>query len=101
MTPDIDRRRIPPQKISELISRDILSDEAGKILPQEEKIGKTISPIWIMKIICLFVERMDSYAWIGKMAGLSADTVEFGMNSFPAIFNEIVAPVVLAIVLFL
>lgn len=45
--------------------------------------------------------RIDFYSFLAGRVGLSADSVEFIMISFPAVFNEIVAPAMLTMVLFL
>lgn len=47
------------------------------------------------------VIRTDFYSFLAGRVGLSADSVEFIMISFPAVFNEIVAPAMLTMVLFL
>lgn len=47
------------------------------------------------------VIRDDFYSWIAGRAKATPEGVEFLMTIFPAVFNEVVAPAMLAIVLFL
>jgi hypothetical protein len=47
------------------------------------------------------VVRDDFYSWTAKILKIRPESVEFIMSAFPAIFNEIVAPTMLAVVLFL
>lgn len=45
--------------------------------------------------------RDDFYSWFGSMFNVSGDLAEFAMSAFPAVFIDLIAPVMLAVVLFL
>lgn len=47
------------------------------------------------------IVRDDFFSWIAKRLSSTPDTVEFLMSAFPAVFIDILAPIMLAIVLFL
>lgn len=43
------------------------------------------------------VDRADFISWMASVLGLPRDTVELALASFPAIFNDVIAPVMLVI----
>jgi hypothetical protein len=47
------------------------------------------------------VIRDDFYSWSARILNMKPENVEFVMSAFPAIFNEIVAPTMLALIMFL
>lgn len=44
---------------------------------------------------------LDFYDWLARVLGLSKDQVQFWMSLFPAVFVDVIAPVSLAVALFL
>jgi len=46
-------------------------------------------------------ERRDFYQWVSGIVGLSADRVQFWLAVFPAVFVDVIAPLALAVGLFL
>lgn len=46
-------------------------------------------------------ELPDFYSWIAKLFGITKDHAQFWMSLFPAVFVDLIAPVALAVALFL
>jgi len=64
-----------------------LSELEGDLLGLAEQVVKSRG----------IVERKDFAAWLGERFGLSADQMEFALAAFPAVFIDVIAPVMLVV----
>lgn len=87
------------QKLGEKMSTtstelDKIRDEESKQIEESKKTGALLSlsdPKGIP----------DFYSWMSNVTGIVKDKVQFWMSLFPAVFVDIIAPVALAVALFL
>lgn len=80
------------EKRIDLFTKDLnkIRIEKDKFLSEEKEVGVIVE-----------VERKNFYIWIAGIFNISADILEFVIACFPAIFVDIVAPLSVAVSLFL
>lgn len=75
-------------------SMDVVRTEEKKFLDQSKETGLLLDPGAKKK-------TKNFYSWLAGVTGIVQDKVQFGMSLFPAIFVDLIAPIGIAMSLFL
>jgi hypothetical protein len=84
-----------------LVNRDIdklNKDLTATIAQQQEALNKNPEGTSANTIV---EKTLNFYTWVATILGKDENTIQFWMNLFPAVFVDIIAPMALAIALFL